>query len=113
MGTKKVKLQHRPHNQGGKMVDLYEQFEFPQDFKPDFCNSVIISHTDKEFYITFGIGYPSSKKVKVINQIIVTPTHLQEIILTMQNQLKQQKENKGGGSTPPTTPPSQPPKPRF
>jgi hypothetical protein len=83
----------------------YDAYEFPQNFEPKFSNVHAISHTPREFFITFGVGSPPRQKLTPIAQIVLTKEHLMELILNLQSQLKQFNEGQGGDqgkSTPPS-----------
>ena len=78
----------------------YEAWDFPPIFEPKFTNAHIISHTPREFCISFGVTHPPSDKVTPVVQLVLTKEHLMELILNMQSQLKQLNEGgseRGGG----------------
>jgi hypothetical protein len=73
----------------------YEAWEFPQDFQPRFSNVHIISHSPREFFLTFGVGHPPYPKIAPIVQIALTKEHLMELILNLQAQLRQVSGDQG------------------
>ena len=84
--------------------NLYDAWEFPQSLEPKFSNVHIISHTPREYFITFGVGHPPQQKLAPIVQLVLTKEHLMELILNLQSQLKQSNEGQGGGKDKPAPP---------
>ena len=82
----------------------YETWDFPPIFEPKFTNTHIISHTLREFCISFGVSHPPTQKVTPVVQLLLTKEHLMELILNLQSQLKQFNENTGGDKGKPTPP---------
>jgi hypothetical protein len=77
------------------LVNPYQAWDFPQVFEPKFTNAHIISHTPREFCLSFGVSHPPSAKVTPVVQLVLTREHMMELVLSMQFQLKQFNE---GGS---------------
>lgn len=87
-----------------EMKNIYDTFEFPQDFEPKFSNTHVISHSPREFFITFGVLYPPRLKSSAIVQLVVTKEHIMELILNLQTQLKQFNDKQGGNKGNPNNP---------
>ena len=79
-----------------ELKNPYEAWDFPPIFEPKFTNAHIISHTPREFCISFGVTHPPSLKVTPVVQVLLTKEHLMELILNMQSQLKQFNDATGG-----------------
>ncbi len=79
--------------------DIYQDYVFPEDFEPRFCNAHIISHSPREIFITFGCIHPPLKKIKAVSQIIITREHLLELIMNLQSQLKKFDEDRNKEGT--------------
>jgi len=85
-----------------EIKNMYDAYEFPQGFEPKFSNMHVISHSHREFFITFGVGNPPRKKLLPVAQVILTKEHLVELILNLQTQLKKfEVDRKGGGQSDP------------
>ncbi|MCG8430258.1 MAG: DUF3467 domain-containing protein [Candidatus Omnitrophica bacterium] len=78
----------------------YEFWEFPAGFESKFTNAHIISHTAREFFITFGVGCPPKRKMTPVAQIVLTREHALELVLNLQSQLKKFQREKGDGTGP-------------
>ncbi len=75
--------------------NLYDMYEFPQDWEPAFANMHIISHSPREFFLTFGIARPPSPKIFPLMQVVMTRDHVMELMLNLQSQLKKFDEEHG------------------
>ncbi|MDD5729829.1 MAG: hypothetical protein PHN57_01680 [Candidatus Omnitrophica bacterium] len=75
--------------------NIYDNYDFSQGFEPKFSNLHVISHSPREFFITFGSLHPPRQKPVALTQIILTKEHLMELILNLQTQLKQFNEEQG------------------
>jgi hypothetical protein len=87
-----------------EIKNLYDAYEFPQNFEPKFSNTHIISHSPREFFLTFGVGHPPRQKLTPVVQIALTKEHLMELILNLQSQVKKFNEEQGGDKSKPTPP---------
>lgn len=68
--------------------NLYEVYEDSPALVPAYSTVHIITHTPREFYITFGQHFPPQNKAKVVAKLILTEAHLQELYLNIGLQLK-------------------------
>jgi hypothetical protein len=83
--------------------NIYDTYEFPQDFKPQFSNVHAVSHSAREFFLTFGVMHPPRIKPSSVSQIIMTKEHVVELILNLQTQLKKFNEETGGDKSNPSS----------
>lgn len=75
--------------------NIFDVWEFPEGLEPRFTNAHIVSHTPREFFITFGVASPPRKKMTAVAGLILTREHVMELVLNLQSQLKKlQEENK-------------------
>ena len=84
-----------------EIKNIYDTYEFPQDFKSQFSNVHAVSHSAREFFITFGVINPPRIKSYPVSQIIMTKEHVVELILNLQTQLKKFNEEAGGDKSNP------------
>lgn len=82
-------------------INPYANFEYTDEVKTAYSNNHCISHTNKEFILTFGCHHPPHNKVQVVAQVIMTERHLLELEMNIKKQLAKYR----AGGQPPATPP--------
>jgi hypothetical protein len=76
--------------------NLYDTVEYPAGFESKFSNTHLITHTNREFFLTFGIAHPPKQKITPVAQLILTRDHAVELVLNLQAQIKQFDEKTKG-----------------
>jgi hypothetical protein len=84
--------------------EIYENFKLPEEnWSGAYANSVMIGHSQGEFYLDFITGfYPTAA---VSSRVFVAPTQVARIVETLGMAMQQhQKRIQGGGQPPPANP---------
>lgn len=74
--------------------NIYDRYDF-SECSVQYANCHVISHSPREFFLTFGMHNPPNEKIHAVAQVILTEQHLVELILSLQSQLKQLKQRQG------------------
>jgi len=95
-----------PNQKRPTIQEIYENFKLPEEqMSGNYANSVMIGHTQSEFYLDFITGfYPTAA---VNSRVFVSATQAPRVLDTLKAAIKQHQQRQQGGQPPQEQPPQQ------
>jgi uncharacterized protein DUF3467 len=94
-----------PNQKRPTIQEIYENFKLPEEqLSGNYANSVMIGHTQSEFYLDFITGfYPTAA---VNSRVFVSATQAPRVLDTLKAAMKQHAQRQHGAQPPPQEPPA-------
>ena len=75
-----------------KPFNAYDFYEGIDAIKPEYSNAHLVSHSNRDIFITFGNSFPPDQRIKTVSRLFLNPVTAHELVLNLQSQLQKFKD---------------------